>query len=74
MLTIPIWDLNTLKEIDDKVPEIEYEEYNIINLIKKSEFLLELIPYSRKKFTYLDKLNNNYKNKTLSNTYVIVLV
>ena len=73
LLTIPIWDLNTLKMIDEKIPNIEYEEYNTINLLKSSEYLIDIVPYSRRKFTYIDKLNNNYKNKTLSNTYVITL-
>ena len=73
LMTIPIWDLETIKNIDNKVPIINYEEYKIIKLIKDSQYMVGVTPYSRKKFTYVDKLNNNYKNKTLSNTYLAIL-
>ena len=79
ILTIPIWDLEG-KEIMRKLynnniekQNIDYGDFDIINIIKSSLFLkfLKMIP--KHNFTYIDHNFELLKNKTIQNTYVIIL-
>jgi hypothetical protein len=79
ILTIPIWDLEG-KEIMKKLynnniekQNIDYGDFEIINIIKSSIFLkfIKMIP--KHNFTYIDHNFELLKNKTIQNTYVIIL-
>ena len=78
IITIPIWDLYGINEMKknnffSSFNNIDYGEFDIINVIKKSKFFkyLQMIP--KEKFTYIDHNFELYKNKTIQNTYLIVL-
>jgi len=72
ILTIPIWDKEGQKIFNQK-NKIDYGDFNIINNIKESEFIIGLRLISKDNFTYLDHNFKLYKNKTIQNTYVIML-
>jgi len=78
IITIPIWDIEGKKYMKEHMTEnnnntIEYEEFDIINTIKKSIFFKGLRMISKNDFTYFDHNFHLYKNKTIQNTYVIVM-
>ena len=80
IVTIPIWDEEgkLIMETDfnskpGKNMSIEYGEYNTIKILNKSKYLKlkKMIP--KYNFSYLDYFNMVYKDKTIQNTYVILL-
>jgi len=79
IITIPIWDTegrNIMKELYNNELEkqnIEYGDFPIIYEIKNSEYYREMLMIPKEKFTYVDHNFDLYKNKTIQNTYVIVL-
>ena len=79
IITIPIWDTdgrNKMKELYNNELEkqnIEYGDFPIITEIKKSDYYREMIMIPKEKFTYVDHNFELYKNKTIQNTYVIIL-
>ena len=79
IITIPIWDLegkNFMKQQFNNELEkqnIDYGEFNIINEIKSSKYFKGLRMIQKEKFTYVDHNFDLYKNKTIQNTYVIIL-
>jgi hypothetical protein len=79
IITIPIWDLegkNFMKQQFNNELEkqnIDYGEFNIIKEIKSSKYFKGLRMIQKEKFTYVDHNFDLYKNKTIQNTYVIIL-
>jgi hypothetical protein len=79
IITIPIWDTegrNIMRELYNNELEkqnIEYGDFPIISEIRKSEYYKEILMIPKEKFTYVDHNFDLYKNKTIQNTYVIVL-
>ena len=79
IITIPIWDLEgraKMKELynnDLEQQNIDYGEFPIIATIKQSEYFKAMIMVPKEKFTYVDHNFGLYKNKTIQNTYVIIL-
>jgi galactitol-specific phosphotransferase system IIB component len=79
IVTIPIWDLEG-KEImkklynnDIKKQNINYGDFEIINIIKSSIYLKYLKMIPKHNFTYIDHNFELLKNKTIQNTYIIIL-
>lgn len=78
IITIPIWD-NIGKEImENQMMEnnnniIKYDEFTIMNDIKNSKYFKGLRMISKNEFTYIDHNFYLFKNKTIQNTYVIVM-
>lgn len=72
IITIPIWDLEG-QEIMNNKPDIFYGNFEIITKIKESSFFKGLRMVSKEKFTYIDHNFGLYKNKTIQDTYVIIL-
>jgi len=72
IMTIPIWDKEG-QEIINQQNKIDYGEFEIIKEVKESEFFICLRIVSKDNFTYLDHNFKLYKNKTIQNTYVIML-
>jgi hypothetical protein len=52
---------------------IDYGDFDIINKIKISKYFKGLRMIPKEDFTYMDHNFNLYKNKTIQNTYIIVL-
>jgi hypothetical protein len=79
IITIPIWDTegrNKMKEIYNNELEkqnIEYGDFQIISEIKNSNYFREMLMIPKEKFTYVDHNFELFKNKTIQNTYVIIL-
>ncbi len=79
IITIPIWDTegrNFMKELYNNELEkqnIDYGDFPIISFVKKSEYFKGARMIPKEKFTYVDHNFELYKNKTIQNTYVIVL-
>jgi hypothetical protein len=77
IITIPIWDLEgqtQMKEIyGGENILISYGDFDIINKIKISKFFKGLRMVPKEEFTYLDHNFKLYKNKTIQNTYIIIL-
>jgi hypothetical protein len=78
IITIPIWDIdgkNKMKQINSENNNdiINYEEMNIIQKIKENKYFYGLRMISKNDFTYIDYNFHLYKNKTIQNTYIIVL-
>ena len=79
IITIPIWDIsgreymknNYNNELEKQ--NIDYGEFEIINKIKESKYFKALRMIAKEKFTYIDYNFELYKNKTIQNTYVIIL-
>ena len=80
IVTIPIWDKEgkTIMENEfgskpGKNMKIDYGDYNTIKMINESKYLKfkKMIP--KYNFSYLDYFNMIYKDKTIQNTYVILL-
>ena len=79
IITIPIWDKLGKLIMKDKYnndfekQNIDYGEFEIINKIRQSKYLKGLRMIPKEEFTYLDHNFELYKNKTIQNTYVIIL-
>ena len=72
IMTIPIWDKEG-QEIINQHNKIDYGDFNIIKDIKTSEFFIGIRIISKDNFTYLDHNFKLYKNKTIQNTYIIMM-
>jgi hypothetical protein len=79
IITIPIWDLDGRKYVkehfnnDLEKQNIDYGEFSIIQTVKNSIYFRGLKMIAKEKFTYIDHNFLLYKNKTIQNTYVIIL-
>jgi hypothetical protein len=79
IITIPIWDLEgryvMKQEYNNELEKqnIDYGEFPIIGMIKESEYFRSIRMIPKEKFTYIDHNFELYKNKTIQNTYVIIL-
>jgi hypothetical protein len=78
IITIPIWDnigkeymANNMSENNNNI--INYDDFEIMNIIRKSKFFRGLRMISKNDFTYMDHNFYLFKNKTIQNTYVIIL-
>lgn len=80
IITIPIWDKegktimeNQFNSKPGKNMSIDYGDYNVINILNESKYLKlkKMIP--KHSFSYLDYFNMIYKDKTIQNTYVILV-
>lgn len=72
IMTIPVWD----KEGQDSINQqnkIDYGEFEIIKEIKTSVYFIGIRIILKDKFTYIDHNFKLYKNKTIQNTYIIML-
>lgn len=78
IITIPIWD-NTGKTImaDNSMANnnniIQYNDFTIMTDIRNSKYFRGLRMISKDDFTYMDHNFHLFKNKTIQNTYVIVM-
>ncbi len=78
IITIPIWD-NEGKQfmIDNNMENnnniIKYNDFEIMQVIKNSPFFKGLRMISKDNFTYMDHNFYLFKNKTIQNTYVIIM-
>jgi len=72
IMTIPIWDKEG-QEILNQQNKIDYGDFDIIKDIKNSEYFIGLRIISKDNFTYIDHNFKLYKNKTIQNTYIIML-
>jgi len=72
IITIPIWD-NEGQLIMNNKPNINYGDFEIIKEIKESKYFKGLRMISKENFTYIDHNFGLYKNKTIQDTYVIIL-
>ena len=72
ILTIPVWDKEGQKIINYS-NKIDYGEFEVIDNIKKSKFFKGLRIISKEQFTYIDHNFKLFKNKTIQNTYIILL-
>lgn len=78
IITIPIWD-NEGKQImlDNNMENnnniIKYDDFEIMNVIRKSQYFRGLRMISKDDFTYMDHNFYLFKNKTIQNTYVIIM-
>ena len=80
LITIPIWDKEGKdimeQEYNSKPGKnmiIEYGEFKTINMIDNSNFLRIKRMIPKNDFSYLDYFNMIYKDKTIQNTYVILI-
>ncbi len=78
IITIPIWD-NEGKQImlennmENNNNIIKYDDFEIMNIIRASKYFKGLRMISKDDFTYMDHNFYLFKNKTIQNTYVIVM-
>jgi hypothetical protein len=78
IITIPIWD-NVGKEymskymVENNNNIINYIDFDIMNKIRESEYFRGLRMISKDDFTYMDHNFYLFKNKTIQNTYVIIM-
>ena len=75
IITIPIWDIEGKKFFTNDLPQqyIDYGDFEIIKIIQESEFHKITRMISKENFTYIDHNFKLTKNKTIQNTYVIIL-
>jgi hypothetical protein len=79
IITIPIWDIEGRTIMKEKYnnelekQNIDYGEFDIIYKIKNSEYFKGLRMIAKEEFTYIDHNFELYKNKTIQNTYVMIL-
>ena len=73
IITIPIWDIEGQKLINQKQHKIDYGDFDIIQKIKESKYFIGLRMILKENFTYIDHNFKLYKNKTIQNTYIIIL-
>lgn len=72
IITIPIWDKEGQEQLN-QTNKIDYGDFEIIKKIKTSEYFIGLRLISKEDFTYLDHNFKLYKNKTIQNTYIIMM-
>ncbi len=78
IITIPIWD-NIGKEymsthmVENNNNIIKYNDFDIMNKIRSSKYFRGLRMISKDNFTYMDHNFYLFKNKTIQNTYVIIM-
>jgi hypothetical protein len=58
---------------NEKYTSIDYGEFKIIDTIIASKYFKENKMISKEQFTYIDHNFLLFKNKTIQNTYVIIL-
>jgi hypothetical protein len=79
IITIPIWDNEGKKimkeEFNNELPQqnIDYGDFEIINVVKNSVYHKITRMISKENFTYVDHNYKLFKNKTIQNTYVIII-
>ena len=75
IITIPIWDLEGKKNFINNLSyqNIDYGDFEIIKEISESEFHIITRMIAKENFTYIDHNFKLSKNKTIQNTYVIVI-
>ncbi len=74
IITIPIWDNHGKELIEPNYKKtIDYGDFEIMNEIKTSKFFKDIRMISKNDFTYIDYNFDLLKNKTIQNTYVIIL-
>lgn len=78
IITIPIWDNFGKSVMADNMTEnnnnkINYQDFTIMNDIRSSKYFKGLRMISKNDFTYMDHNFYLFKNKTIQNTYVIVM-
>jgi len=78
IITIPIWDAKGKKIMlekynNEKYTSIDYGEFKIIDTILACKYFKECRLISKDNFTYIDHNFFLFKNKTIQNTYVIIL-
>jgi hypothetical protein len=73
IITIPIWDNEGKILFNNHNQNIEYGDFDIIKVIKTSKYTKALRMIAKEEFTYIDHNFELYKNKTIQNTYVIIL-
>ena len=78
IITIPIWDNEGKQFMLDNNMEnnnniIKYDDFEIINIIRNSPYFRGLRMISKEDFTYMDHNFYLFKNKTIQNTYVIIM-
>ena len=78
IITIPIWDnegkqimFNNNMENNNNI--IKYNDFEIMNVIKTSLYFKGLRMISKDEFTYMDHNFYLFKNKTIQNTYIIIM-
>jgi len=79
IITIPIWDnigrdymkSHYANELEKQ--NIDYGDFPIVNSVRDSKYFKGLRMIPKEKFTYVDHNFELYKNKTIQNTYVIIL-
>ena len=72
IITIPIWDIEGQTLMNHKT-NIDYGDFEIIKEMKESMYFKGLKMISKENFTYIDYNFGLYKNKTIQDTYVIIL-
>jgi len=72
ILTIPVWDKEGQLIINCN-NKIDYGEFEVIYNIKQSKFFRGLRIIPKEDFTYIDHNFKLLKNKTIQNTYIILL-
>jgi hypothetical protein len=72
IMTIPIWDKEGQEMLNENT-KIDYGDFEIIKDIKASKYFTNIRLISKDNFTYLDHNFKLYKNKTIQNTYIIML-
>jgi len=78
IITIPIWDIEGKEYMANNMTEnnnniIKYEDFSIMSVIKESKYFKGLRMISKDNFTYFDHNFHLFKNKTIQNTYVILM-
>jgi hypothetical protein len=78
LITIPIWDTygkNIMEEQQSKNnnDNIDYGDFDIMSKIFNSKFYYGKLMISKNDFTYIDHNFYLFKNKTIQNTYIIIL-
>jgi len=79
IITIPIWDTigrDYMKQTYNNELEkqnINYGDFQVVNKVRESKYFKGLRMIPKDKFTYIDHNFELYKNKTIQNTYVIML-
>ena len=75
IITIPIWDIEGKKMFSNDLPQqnIDYGDFNIIKEINNNKYHKISRMISKENFSYIDHNFKLLKNKTIQNTYVIIL-
>jgi hypothetical protein len=80
LITLPVWDyLGKIEILEnnlgmvDSLNKIDYDDFHIINDIRKSEYTkyMKIIP--KESFSYLDYYNIKLKSHSIQHTYFIVM-